>query len=107
MNRKYEEGVRWYDVFSWREAFTRSWHKSVVITMHAAAAGQGQAYRDCWVVYATPLCGRMPSQDDPHITAYWPNERWASVPALLMWCVIELDRLMGELEAEQRAKTMF
>lgn len=107
MGRRYEEGVRWYDVFSWREAFVRQWHRSVVITMAPGSPGPNQPYKDVWTAWATPLCGRMPSPDDPHVWAVWPNDRWSSVPAMLLWCVIELDRLMGEREAESRAKTMF
>ena len=107
MGQRYEEGVRWYDVFAWREAFVTTWHHSVVITMVPGAPAKGQPYKDVWTVWATPLCGRMPNPDDPHISACWPNSRWASVPALLMWCIIELDRLMGERQAERRGQAMF
>jgi len=105
--RKPDEIVSWRDFALWRDDLTRIWGRSVVITAHATAPKGGHGYTDQWTVWATNLCGRMPEPGDPCISAVWPNERWNSVPAMLIWCVIELDRLLAERETERRSQTAF
>jgi hypothetical protein len=98
--------VSWSDFFLWRDEVSRAWGRSVLVIMHATFAGKG-LYADQWSVYATKLGCRMPADDDPVIRCVWPNSRWQSVPAMLIWAVIELDRLMLEREAESRAQAAF
>lgn len=101
------ELVSWRDFALWRDDLCRVWGKTVVVTMSACAPGAKEGHRDRWCVWATELCGRMPKPEDPHIGGYWPSERFTSVPALLTWCVIELDRLLLEREAERRSQQTF
>jgi hypothetical protein len=101
------EGVRWSDFALWRDDLCRVWGKSVVVTMTSCAPGRAQFYRDCWTVWLTPLCGRLPDQNDPKEVGYWPSEQYASVPALLISLIIRLDRQLVELEAERRTQTEF
>jgi hypothetical protein len=104
---KSAELVSWRDFALWRDDICRVWGKSVVVTMAATSPEPGRGHTDKWTVWVTPLCGRMPSTDDPHISQAWPSSRFTSVPAMLIWCVIELDRLMAEREAERRTQTAF
>jgi hypothetical protein len=104
-NERYAK-MTWRDFALWRDDLVRVWGRSVVVTMAATSSGKA-AYADKWTVWSTPLCGRMPDPTDPHISAEWPSSRFDSVPALLTWCVIELDRLLAEREAERRSQTAF
>jgi hypothetical protein len=107
MREQRSDVVSWRDFALWRDDLCRVWGKSVVVTMAACAAGAGQSYADRYIVWATPLCGRMPNPDDPHVAQVWPNERFLSVPAMLIWCVIELDRTLKMLEEERRSQQTF
>ena len=107
MAAKGSEYVSWYDYSLWRDDISRHWGKSVVVHIRATAAPRGQPYADLYTVYATPLCGRIPDVGDPHVSAVWPNERWHSVPAMLVHLVVELDRLLAEREAERRSRQAF
>jgi hypothetical protein len=107
MQRSEHDLVSWRDFALWRDDMCRVWGKTVVVTMSACAPSQKEGHRDRWTVWATPLCGRMPDNDDPHVSLTWPSDRFTSVPALLTWCVIELDRLMAQREAERRSALPF
>jgi hypothetical protein len=99
--------VSWRTFALWRDDLCRCWGKSVVVTMAACAPHPKEGHRDRWTVWAVPLATKMPEPTDPHIGATWPSERFTSVPALLTWCIIELDRLLLEKEAERRTQAAF